>query len=80
MARRRPDVSNSGSKPASRRFSTLLMSAEEIRDVSSSMASIPAGDWIRSDSPRGRPCLRTRVVTSSSRYRRIPASSLVALK
>ena len=44
MARRRADVSRSGSNPASSRLSTLLMSAEEIREVSSSIASIPAGD------------------------------------
>ncbi len=59
MARRRTDVSRSGVNSVSSR--------EEIREVSSSIVSIPAVDVIRSDRPRLRPCERTRVVTSSSR-------------
>ena len=41
IARRRAEVSSSGSKPTSSRLSTSLMSAEEIREVSSWMVSMP---------------------------------------
>ena len=67
MALRLAEVSRSSAKPTSSRLSTLLMSAEEIREVSSSISSMPVPETMRSDMPRVLPCRRTRVVTSSSR-------------
>jgi hypothetical protein len=67
IARRRWVVSTSGSKPTSRRLSTSLMSPEEIREVSSWMASMAVAPMIRLESPLLVPWRRTRVATSSSR-------------
>ncbi len=77
---RRTVVSMDASKDTSSRDSTSVMSAEEMREVSSWTDSISVRRRRRFDSPLRVPWIRTRVAMSSSRKRRIPASSRVALK
>lgn len=68
-ALRRGEVSRLGSKGVSRRLSVAPMSADEIREVSSWMFSIPDFVTIRSEivrCPLRLPFTRTRVAMSSS--------------